>query len=245
MSARRHTRSSGAARPRLIALAAAVLLVVGIVPAASVQRSRARDAGDRTHGCEPTVQYEEAMAHAADKIAFAPGGSRDGPIQAAQGGSLGGRWRCTHGAAGRPAVRQGDPRAAAQASRVAPARAVGGGRAGRLCPIQAARTSWHADLAAAVDPGGLKREVFGFLPYWELTDSSTRLDWEKLSTIAYFGVGAAGDGHPPEDEQRRLDDGRLERLDELEDDRRHQRRPRQWRAGRADRAELRLVLDRA
>ena len=52
----------------------------------------------------------------------------------------------------------------------------------------------QADLAAAVDPGGLRREVFGFLPYWELTDSSTRLDWEKLSTIAYFGVGAAANG---------------------------------------------------
>ena len=51
-----------------------------------------------------------------------------------------------------------------------------------------------AELAAAVDPGGLRREVFGFLPYWELTDSSTRLDWETLSTIAYFGVGAAANG---------------------------------------------------
>lgn len=52
-----------------------------------------------------------------------------------------------------------------------------------------------ADLAAAVDPGGLRREVFGFLPYWELTDASTTLDWEKLSTIAYFGVGAAANGN--------------------------------------------------
>ena len=60
-----------------------------------------------------------------------------------------------------------------------------------------------ADLAAAVDAGGLKREVFGFLPYWELTDSSTRYDWEKLSTIAYFGVGAAGNG----DLQKRNGDG--------------------------------------
>jgi spore germination protein YaaH/flagellar hook assembly protein FlgD len=59
------------------------------------------------------------------------------------------------------------------------------------------------DLAAAVDPGGLKREVFGWLPYWELTDSSTRLDWQTLSTIAYFGVGAAGNG----DLQRRNADG--------------------------------------
>ena len=106
---------------------------------------------------------------------------------------MGGRRRCTDGAAGRPAVRQGDPR-----RRPSFARGTGEARRRRsgppICPIRAARTSWHADLAAAVDPGGLKREVFGFLPYWELTDSSTRLDWEKLSTIAYFGVGAAGDG---------------------------------------------------
>ena len=60
-----------------------------------------------------------------------------------------------------------------------------------------------ADLAAAVDPGGLKREVFGFLPYWELTDPSTRLDWEKLSTVAYFGVGVAANG----DLQRKNSDG--------------------------------------
>jgi spore germination protein YaaH/flagellar hook assembly protein FlgD len=58
-------------------------------------------------------------------------------------------------------------------------------------------------LAAVVDPGGLRREVFGFLPYWEIADSSTRLDWEKLSTVAYFGVGAAANG----DLQRLNDDG--------------------------------------
>ena len=37
--------------------------------------------------------------------------------------------------------------------------------------------------------------MFGFLPYWELSDGSTTLDWEKLSTIAYFGVGAAANGN--------------------------------------------------
>ena len=50
-------------------------------------------------------------------------------------------------------------------------------------------------LAAPVSSGGLRREVFGFLPYWELTDASTRLDYSVLSTIAYFGVGADKDGH--------------------------------------------------
>ena len=58
-------------------------------------------------------------------------------------------------------------------------------------------------------PGGRRRsrrparEVFGFLPYWELADPSTTLDWEKLSTIAYFGVGAAANG----DLQRQEADG--------------------------------------
>ncbi len=51
------------------------------------------------------------------------------------------------------------------------------------------------DLAAKVTPLGLRREIFGFLPYWELSDSSTTLDFKKLSTIAYFGVGAAANGN--------------------------------------------------
>ena len=62
------------------------------------------------------------------------------------------------------------------------------------CRISTRPRTFVAQPAAAVDPGALKREVFGFLPYWELTDSSTRLDWEKLSTVAYFGVGALGNG---------------------------------------------------
>ena len=37
---------------------------------------------------------------------------------------------------------------------------------------------------------GLKRQVFGFLPYWTLADKSTVLNYDYLSTIAYFSVGA-------------------------------------------------------
>ncbi len=67
--------------------------------------------------------------------------------------------------------------------------------------VDATGASWDAatapgyQLAAAVDSGALRREVFGFLPYWELTDSSTRLDWDKISTVAYFGVGADSKGN--------------------------------------------------
>ena len=45
-----------------------------------------------------------------------------------------------------------------------------------------------------IGPSALTREVFGFLPYWEVSDSSTTLDYSKISTIAYFGVGAAANG---------------------------------------------------
>ena len=47
------------------------------------------------------------------------------------------------------------------------------------------------DLAAA---SGLRRQVFGFLPYWELSGAATKLDYDVLSTIAYFSVGANAKG---------------------------------------------------
>ena len=68
--------------------------------------------------------------------------------------------------------------------------------------VEAANVAWSgstveapADAEARVSSTGLRREVFGFLPYWELSSSSTTLDFSKLSTIAYFGVGADGNGN--------------------------------------------------
>ena len=81
---------------------------------------------------QPSAHYEEAMAHANDRITFRPGG---------------------------PAVRA-----------VSPAPGTG-------------------DIAAVSGSRRLK-EVFGFLPYWELSDSANTLDYRVLSTIAYFSVGS-------------------------------------------------------
>ncbi|MDQ1323764.1 MAG: hypothetical protein QG587_1099, partial [Chloroflexota bacterium] len=50
----------------------------------------------------------------------------------------------------------------------------------------------HFDLEAA---SGLRRQVFGFLPYWELSGASTKLNYDVLSTIAYFSVGATSKGN--------------------------------------------------
>ena len=49
-------------------------------------------------------------------------------------------------------------------------------------------------VAAPIGPSGLRREVFGFLPYWEVSDKSTTLDWRTLSTVAYFSVGCTSTG---------------------------------------------------
>ncbi|MEO5966083.1 MAG: FlgD immunoglobulin-like domain containing protein [Candidatus Limnocylindrales bacterium] len=48
------------------------------------------------------------------------------------------------------------------------------------------------DLAAAT---GLRRQVYGFLPYWELSGASTKLNYDVLSSIAYFSVGADAKGN--------------------------------------------------
>jgi spore germination protein YaaH len=50
-----------------------------------------------------------------------------------------------------------------------------------------------ADGSVAALPNGLRREVFGYLPYWYL-DRAGSLDYGLLSTISYFGVAARSDG---------------------------------------------------
>jgi spore germination protein YaaH/flagellar hook assembly protein FlgD len=147
----------------------------------------------------PSIQYEEALAHADDRIAFAPGAQVTVPFEPrpeddwAVGGTSArvlpaGRLSGEEIREAPPGTEEPsrDSAAAAAASSTGPL---------YDSPIVDPEAATPAVLAAAVDPGGLRREVFGFLPYWELTDSSTTLDWEKLSTIAYFGVGAAANGN--------------------------------------------------
>ena len=242
-----------ASRSSRIRVLATSLLVAAAVPVIGVQASEppldARPPaviGDRQGSVQPTIQYEEALAHAGDRIPFTPGervtvpfkprGSdrwtvADEPPRSLPAGRLSGPR--DPGRRGRPALR---PEGLGH-GRVEP-----GGRTRRPALGRTQGGELAADLAAAVNPGGLRREVFGFLPYWELTDPSTRLDWvEALDDRLLRGRRRRQRG-PPAQEHRRIDDRRLERLDELEADRRHQCRARQRRAGRADRPELRLVV---
>ncbi len=175
---------------RRLDLSLGFVLLAGLLPLTGAQA--ATPTADTR--LQPTIQYEEALAHADDQTEFAPGGRVTIPFQprATDRWAVGGR-----------------------APRALPAGRFSGRQLRTLQPVgaldqpavdpatlaAAEPASWTAsggdptiDLTAAVDPGALRREVFGFLPYWELSDSSTRLDWEKISTVAYFGVGTNGDG---------------------------------------------------
>ena len=49
--------------------------------------------------------------------------------------------------------------------------------------------------AAPALPNGLRKEVFGFLPYWMLNDTAlASMNYHLVSTIAYFSVGANREG---------------------------------------------------
>ena len=199
-----------------VAATAAVTLIAGLVPASALAAKDATDAATDA-GLQPTIQYEEAMAHAGDRTRFTPGGRVTVPFKprASDRWAVGGvrpqelpagratgqaiRDAATPPGQGRATGRTGNDSPKSDGAQPAPGAAVGAIDLPYVDPSSAI----PADLAAAVDPGGLKREVFGWLPYWELTDSSTRYDWDTLSTIAYFGVGAAGNG----DLQRKNSDG--------------------------------------
>ena len=178
---------------RPVRLAAAIALVL-VAHAAWVAPAFAASPKAKTDdGLQPSVHYEEAVAHADDDMDFEPGGRVTIGFEPRQTD----HWK----------VGGVTPRAL-PAGRLT-------GRQMRTQPvdvdqpvtdptraIDADGASWSAPAeeepiapAAAVSSSGLQREVFGFLPYWELTDSSTTLNWSKLSTVAYFGVGIDAKGN--------------------------------------------------
>ena len=173
----------------------------GLLPVAAVAASTRRE---RRAELRPTVQYEEALAHANDRIAFKAGGRVTVPFRPAPGRSLGRRRGSGPCAPRRIRLGQGPARRRerAEPGRATAAPPIDAPTVDPATVIAADGAAWSSDdapptaeLAAAVDPGALRREVFGFLPYWELSDSSTTLDWEKISTVAYFGVGADSKGN--------------------------------------------------
>ena len=156
----------------------------------------------------PSIHYLDSLAHENDRVTFTPGdrvtvGFRprasdawavDGgrpvalPAGSASGNALS---RLPDGSAwvgGAPPRSDAASRPAVDAPIDAPAGPSIAGTSTGYAPAPA--TDAAAAPTAPVSPDGLRREVLGFLPYWEVSDSSTTLDWSVLSTVAYFSVGA-------------------------------------------------------
>ncbi|MEP6469411.1 MAG: glycosyl hydrolase family 18 protein [Chloroflexota bacterium] len=63
-------------------------------------------------------------------------------------------------------------------------------------PVVRSMDALAEPLAVSGLPNGLRKEVFGFLPYWMLTDSALgSMNYHLVSTIAYFSVNANKDGY--------------------------------------------------
>jgi spore germination protein YaaH/flagellar hook assembly protein FlgD len=164
-------------------------------------------AGPDAAAQHPSTAYEQAMAHADDTIAFKPGGrvkvgfkpraTDDWPVDnqlptalpagRATGAEMadspqGSDWAHVNGSTPAASTDPGpahtptdEPIDGASAPLI-DARAVSA-----VTPV-----ADQVDLAAA---RGLRRQVFGFLPYWELSGAVSKLNNDVLSTIAYFSVG--------------------------------------------------------
>jgi spore germination protein YaaH len=116
---------------------------------------------------QPSVHAEMLADHAADTIHFEPGA--------------------------KPTIlldQYGEPQLAGSAV------LEGGLTTESLNPESISTESLSADLSVAGLPNGLRKEVFGFLPYWMLTDSAlSSMNYQLVSTVAYFSVNANKDGY--------------------------------------------------
>ena len=61
--------------------------------------------------------------------------------------------------------------------------------------FRGARGQPDVEAVRGIDLTVSRGDVFGFLPYWELSDSSAVLNYPTLSTIAYFSVGVDRSGN--------------------------------------------------
>ena len=183
---------------QLVAPAGAGAASTSTSPTATVTATAA-PALDVTAGLQPTIQWEEARAHEHDRITFEAGGRVTVPFRP----RVTDRWtvggvKARALPAGRidgTAMRKADAPASRAIDQplVDPSTVIDA----RAAIVSEPSTSQDGVLEpqARVDPGALRREVFGFLPYWQVNSSSLRIQYDKISTIAYFGIGADAAGN--------------------------------------------------
>ncbi len=146
----------------MLSIGLAIALAISAIPALAAATGPVASA-DQT---PDSIQYQEYLSHGTETYSFTPG------IHAA--------------VSYRP--RTGDTETIDGAKPVA----LPAGYPAQPAPVAPSSAAAEGTVRPAGTLNPLRREVFGFLPYWEL---SSTLDYDTLSTIAYFGVSVGSDGN--------------------------------------------------
>ena len=146
--------------------------------------------GPRTDQTATTGSYQQALEHADDRVTFVPGDAVSVPYRHCAGDTTevdgGLPVELPAGSASGRSIAASAQGSAWATSDVQDS--TSGGSDGSGSPATAGRGK--AVPAANV----LRREVYGFLPYWESVAGPT-LNYDILSTVAYFGVPVEGSGN--------------------------------------------------
>ena len=220
MSAIAATGPTGHVRSERASLVSNEPVAGGATPAPSTTDASGSGSGTSSatpvESAVPSIQYLDTIAHENDHIVFTPGdrvttgftprgtdswvvdGAHARPLPAGRvsGAAMstmpvGSTWT------GAPPPRRDAGTSGGPAAGAPVDGAMGPSLAGTSTsyPTSPSTDATLGPLQAPVSQDGLRREVFGFLPYWEVSDSSTTLDWSVLSTVAYFSVGADKNGN--------------------------------------------------
>ncbi len=170
----------------------------GAQPAAAADPTvGASDAGSGVVDVATTsIQYQDALAHQNDPDTFVPGDAvtvpyrpRVGDTTEVDGATPVALPAGTASGRSMAASPQGSVRAADDVAAASSTASSGSASASSASPAQG-----RATPATNV----LRREVYGFLPYWESVAGPT-LNYDILSTVAYFGVSVDGNGNLQKD----------------------------------------------
>jgi len=165
-----------------VSLSLALAALAGGMPYASTA-SGAGPIVDDGFGDSPSIQYQQAMEHAGDVATLAPGDAVTVPYRPRAGDST----TIDGGAPVALPAGLSSGRAMAQSPQGS-IRAVPDVTSASLSVDATAATTQAAQVQPALSTANaLRREVYGYLPYWEWS-AAPNLNYDVLSTVAYFGL---------------------------------------------------------
>jgi spore germination protein YaaH len=141
----------------------------------------------------PSIQYREAMSHAADPNGFVPGDAISVPYTPRTGDRtiIDGSYPVALPAGSATGVAMAaSPQGSVWAAGENDPPSGGSDKQVLAHPGQGVIVA--GQTASAATANALRREVYGFLPYWRL---GSDINYDVMSTVAYFGVDLYTDGN--------------------------------------------------